>query len=488
MQRFRGTCPAKRIVLFFLLSLVLFQLHGSPPAQASGQTFLARVELDGMVNHLTVPVYAHLQGKNGVDYALVIAARHELEDSGAAYMVLHDTALKTQDADYLIALERLDGARDKARQVIQVLYDDGRNIITCATRQQSAALNALGFEIEWLSQAPLVFKAAGLSGRAVRSKIVYNSLVEQMIDKVQRSTVYTYCANLTGDNSVNIGGTSYEIYTRNTYNSTWMTRSTQYAYEFFENLELPVQYHYWSGSKRNVIAVQTGTDTSDEIILITAHLDNMPLFGRAPGADDNASGSTGVMLAADILSQYRFERTIRYVLFTGEEQGLFGSRAYANMVEDENIIAVFNLDMIGWDAIGDPVVRLHTRTPKNPGYAGDKQIADIFIDVVDAYGMEKNLIPVIDADGITASDHASFWNKGFSAILAIEDDVDDFCDYYHTSKDTLDTLNMDYFTNYIRASIGTIAHLSYPVTASRQIWESFTYPDARKISAFKIIQ
>ena len=72
------------------------------------------------------------------------------------------------------------------------------------------------------------------------------------------------------------------------------------------------------------------------------------------GADDNASGSTGVMVAAEILSQYEFERTIRYVFFTGEEQGLYGSREYADLVAGagDNIVAVYNMDMIAWNADG----------------------------------------------------------------------------------------------------------------------------------------
>ena len=56
------------------------------------------------------------------------------------------------------------------------------------------------------------------------------------------------------------------------------------------------------------------------------------------------------------------------------------------------------------------------------------------------------------------SDNASFWNRGYAAILAIEDD-DDLTPYYHTTSDTLATLNMPYFTTFARASLGTLLHL-----------------------------
>jgi Zn-dependent M28 family amino/carboxypeptidase len=168
------------------------------------------------------------------------------------------------------------------------------------------------------------------------------------------------------------------------------------------------------------------------------------------------------MVIAEILSQYPFERTIRYVFFTGEEQGLYGSKRYADLVAaaGDNIVAVYNMDMIAWDAIDGPILRLHTRTPSNSGYAGDRAIADMFVNVVKNYGLSSSLMPIIDTDGMMASDHASFWSKGYSAILAIEDDEDDFCATYHTSDDRLQYLNLTYLTNYVKASVGTVAHLA----------------------------
>ena len=168
------------------------------------------------------------------------------------------------------------------------------------------------------------------------------------------------------------------------------------------------------------------------------------------------------MVAADILSQYELERTVRFIFFTGEEQGLYGSKEYADLVYDagENIVAVYNMDMIAWDVLDGPTLRLHTRTTSSSGYPGDRAIADLFVDVVNTYDLSSSLTPIIDPDGVTASDHSPFWSKGYSAILAIEDDQDDFCAYYHTANDTLSTLNMTYFTNYTKASVGTAAYLA----------------------------
>ena len=170
------------------------------------------------------------------------------------------------------------------------------------------------------------------------------------------------------------------------------------------------------------------------------------------------------MLAAEIMSQYGFERTVRFVFFTGEEQGLCGSEAYASAVAaaGDNIVAVYNMDMIAYDSIGGPTLRLHTRPTSNPGYATDLAIAGVFTNVAAAYAV--NLTPIIDPDGISASDHYPFWLTGYPALLAIEDDEVDFNAYYHTVNDDLSHVNLVYFTSFVKASVGTAAHLAKPVS------------------------
>jgi hypothetical protein len=304
----------------------------------------------------------------------------------------------------------------------------------------------------------------------------YDTLVAGFVAQVEETRVYSYTGNLSGEWPVTVGGAPYTITTRYTASGTPIAKATQYVYEFMEGLGLDVSYHNWSRNGytgRNVIGELPGLTRPDEIVLVTAHLDsvsNKDDFDNtpAPGADDNASGSVGVMTAAEILSGYDFGRTLRFVLFTGEEQGLHGSYAYAQSVAaaGEEIVAVYNMDMIAWDHVAEPIVRLHTRRVIDSGYPDDLAIAGVFTNVVASYGLSGDLEPVIDADGIWASDHAPFWGQGYPAILAIEDDVHDFNDYYHTTGDRLTWLNMDYYTAYVRASVGTAAHLASPLAAA----------------------
>jgi Zn-dependent M28 family amino/carboxypeptidase len=298
--------------------------------------------------------------------------------------------------------------------------------------------------------------------------LIYDPLVATMIGQVQTITVELYDQELSGRVAAIIGGAPYTITTRNTNSGTPIQKATQYAYERMQSAGLTVSYHDWAGcgiSNRNVVGVMTGTLRPSEIVLITAHIDDMPSSGAAPGADDNASGSVGVLMAAEIMSQYHFERTVRFVLFTGEEQGLCGSAQYANYIygRGDNVVAVYNMDMIAYDVIDGPTLRLHTRTTTNAGYPADLAIAGVFTNVVNTYGMSGALTPIVNPDGESASDHASFWSKGYPGILAIEDDSNDFNAYYHTINDNYDHVNLTYFTNYVKASIGAAAHLAYPI-------------------------
>lgn len=477
-MRYMKTC-ARQIVGIVTLLLLLNPLTHTTWAE-SNPAVLAKVEVVGMVDQLGVPVYAHLQDANGFDYALVVSTKNQMDSLNLKYRILAVIKADTKASDFVVALERISGARILATNTVTVLFDDGKHIIAKADEAQTETLAAMGFEINRLPEDPMVFKVYRKLAVEEALAVDYDPNVQAMINSISQSTLHTYTGNLSGEWAVNIGGADYTISSRHTNSGTSIQKATQYVYEFLQGLGLSTSYHNWtygSYSNRNVVGEKAGTVSPTEIILVTAHLDSMPSGSFSPGADDNASGSVGVMALAEAMNSYDFERTVRFVLFTGEEQGLYGSKRYASAVSSENIVAVYNMDMIAWDSTGGPTLRIHTRTSSNPGYSADMELANTFTDVVSTYGMSSNLTPIIDSDGVSASDHASFWNEGFAAILAIEDDVNDFCDYYHTTNDRLSTLNMDYFTNYVKASLGTVAHLAFLPTSGPRANFSYSIND-----------
>jgi hypothetical protein len=104
----------------------------------------------------------------------------------------------------------------------------------------------------------------------------------------------------------------------------------------------------------NVVAIQKGTKYPNRFIIMTGDIDSrnsdtMDYEGDAPGANDNASGMAGTIEAARVLSKYSFENSIVYLGLSGEEQGLFGGKGFAEYAKKNNweIIGVLNNDMIG---------------------------------------------------------------------------------------------------------------------------------------------
>src|SRR5262249_9250590 len=105
---------------------------------------------------------------------------------------------------------------------------------------------------------------------------------------------------------------------------------------------------------RNVVCTKKGLEPNGPIILIGAHYDCRSRDlddpdAPAPGADDNAGGTAGLLELARVLKGVATKQTLRFIAFAGEEQGLVGSTAYAKFAHDENlnIQAMINMDMIG---------------------------------------------------------------------------------------------------------------------------------------------
>lgn len=302
-----------------------------------------------------------------------------------------------------------------------------------------------------LPQAPAAFPLVAAA----------DPVVAWMTSEVDQDTLYQYTGNLSGEWPVSVRGSWYTIATRNTNSGTPIQKATYYVGDHLRDLGLTVEEHRWGPSTApNVIGQKNGTSAPGNIFLVTAHLDDMPTGATAPGADDNASGSVGVLVAADILSQFDWNCTLRFALWTGEEQGLLGSDKYAQRAKSngENIMGVLNLDMIAWNTPGSaPEIDLNA----DKDFPATVDLANQMASVIDAYDLD--LIPQVLDYGEGASDHASFWDQGYVAILGIEDyypNNHDFDPYYHKTTDKLSTLNLPYFTEFVKAAVAETAHMA----------------------------
>lgn len=174
---------------------------------------------------------------------------------------------------------------------------------------------------------------------------------------------------------------------------------------------------------QNIIAWRVGVD-KDKIIVIGAHLDSV----KTPGADDNASGSACVLQLAEKFARGGKPKcTIVFQWYTGEEQGLVGSRFYAKNplfpVDDPDIekhVFMLNLDMVG---------RLKTLPQADP-------VQDAMDALFPKYPFAKD---ITFQDGRSNSDHAPFRDAGVPAVFLHTGLHDD----YHRKTDVASKLNYD---------------------------------------------
>ncbi len=274
-----------------------------------------------------------------------------------------------------------------------------------------------------------------------------NPLVQQAVNNVSIDSLTKFVNELSGQVPVIINGQPVTITTRY-YNSATNDKAADYIKAKFESYGMQAFDQTFS-SGRNVYAIQPGNVHPDQYFIICAHYDDMPSTGLAPGADDNGSGTCAVIEAARVLKDFEFDYTIIYAVWDAEELGLLGSAYYAANTS-LNILGVINMDMIAWDSNNDNLAEIHTKN-----IANSVALKDSMVMVNSAYSV--GIQPSIINPGITASDHASFWNHGYSAILLIENYYGDFNQYYHTSNDLISHYNFPYFEKCSKLSIGTLA-------------------------------
>jgi hypothetical protein len=278
-------------------------------------------------------------------------------------------------------------------------------------------------------------------------QVSYNSYVAQLMELVNTDTVRKYERELSGDTSCSIGGTVYTIVSRH-YATAGNIKAAEYIYEKFQSYGITTWYQVINSTITNVLAKRTGTKYPNQYFIICGHYDDMPSGTTAPGADDNASGVVCVLEAARILKNIEFPYTIVFAAWDEEERGLYGSKAYADTAytHGDSIIGVLNLDMIAYDGNNDGALDVHTNTACVP-------LATEFAQTVSIY--QPSLVPQVTTSLSGGSDHQSFLNKGYKAILSIEDNSE-MTPYYHTVNDTYSSLNFPYFIKMLKAAVAGI--------------------------------
>jgi hypothetical protein len=203
----------------------------------------------------------------------------------------------------------------------------------------------------------------------------------------------------------------------------------------------------------NVVADKSGRHPGPrDLIVVTAHLDSINSeageAARAPGADDNASGSAAVLAMARLLANHEAIHDLRLILFGGEEQGLFGSRQHVeapSAMEQDRIRAVVNMDMIGSFNTATPEVLIEGHV-----------ISQELIDALTLSAMTYTGLQVQTSLTPFASDHVPFIRAGIPAVLTIES-ADEANQNIHSARDTINTINYDLALEIVRMNLAFVA-------------------------------
>ncbi|GAA4430071.1 hypothetical protein GCM10023188_16220 [Pontibacter saemangeumensis] len=188
----------------------------------------------------------------------------------------------------------------------------------------------------------------------------------------------------------------------------------------------------------------------DEYVVFSAHYDHIGIQEAldgdsiANGADDDAAGTTAMMLLAEYYRQQpQPERTLLFVAFAAEEMGGFGSKYFSEQLNPDQIVAMFNIEMVGKPSKFGPNTAYLTGFERSDlGQLMQKRLEGT------AYSIHPD--PYLEQNLFYRSDNATLARLGVPAhtISSVQIDQDKT---YHTVNDELEQLDMAHLTNMIKA-------------------------------------
>ncbi|MGC1132709.1 MAG: M20/M25/M40 family metallo-hydrolase [Nitrososphaeraceae archaeon] len=211
---------------------------------------------------------------------------------------------------------------------------------------------------------------------------------------------------------------------------------------------------------KNLVCEKPGS--TNNTIMISAHYDSRMedinnSTARAPGADDNASGVSALLEVARVLSNVSLNHSVIFVLFSGEEQGKWGSTHYADLIDttDVDLNLLINLDMVGFalERTNDFLIEYDNGKVVQDNDKSSRAVASFIKKVADKY---TNLNATLGLLG--NSDYLPFEALGYTVIGFHDNGVTNNPNH-HKSTDTPDILNYEYLTSVTKLILATILSL-----------------------------
>ena len=297
----------------------------------------------------------------------------------------------------------------------------------------------------------LSFKPIIKSASKIYPEVRANPVIQEIVNRVNPDTVLSFVRRLQNFRS------RYSTHDSCFAAANWIrNKFIEYGCD-----SVYFQYHT-SGYAPNVIGIKRGVLYPNIYAIIDGHFDatSNQAPNIAPGADDNASGTAAALEASRVMKDYQFEYSARFIAFSGEEQGLYGSTYYANNArqQGDSILGVLNGDMIGYVDAAPENCDVLTNSANVP-------FADFFVACADTY---TNLLTVKQTLSSIPSDIQPFYDNGYHGLCNIED-YWPTNPHYHRTSDTIGAgyNNNAFATEVIKAEIAALAELIKPFSNTK---------------------
>ncbi|EIE81479.1 hypothetical protein G6F46_003175 [Rhizopus delemar] len=260
--------------------------------------------------------------------------------------------------------------------------------------------------------------------------------------------------------------TTFSNFRNRYYKSTYGAQSCRWLIQQIKdvasgNSNVSVNQFDHSWGQFSIIARIEGSDASlkNELVIIGAHQDSInmysPISGRAPGADDDGSGTVTILEAFRSLVQNGFkpERSVEFHWYSGEEGGLLGSQAVSSKYQQQGkkVVGMLQNDMTGYIGNNKEVIGIVT------DHVDDK-LTNFLKTLVDTYAS----IPYVSTKcGYACSDHASWLKYGFPSAFAIESTFEDSNQNIHSENDVIDGLSFNHMKEFSKLALGFAVELSH---------------------------
>jgi hypothetical protein len=268
-------------------------------------------------------------------------------------------------------------------------------------------------------------------------------------------SVETAVEAVTTDSLVTSVGDLQSFYTRNSYSET-LYEAQSYIVDRLTSLGFDIEYvHFKADMAPNLVATWSDTTNATEWVVAGAHMDSRAQDSksgtvRAPGADDNATGSSALLEIAEIVTSLKpqVNRGLRLCFFTGEEQGLLGSRALASAwaQRGDDIYGMINADMLGYQSTPAMQIGFMNRSVSAELTTYVKEIAAVYVPS----------IPTVETSAC-CSDYAAFYENGYPSVGFFESSNGATAyPSYHTTTDLLENINTEQLTLQVQAIVAAV--------------------------------